>query len=258
MGSFSKNSRRPRIEQLEDRCVPGSVLDLLANPVLPLGDGQSMDPLQAGLTAGRLPEHQATDMSVQAARPGDAPIPEPVASGLASGAESSSQPSSGASAAGILVAAPGLSMEATEGIVRSESAHEVPFKGSLEGVVTTTPLAPPFVSVVVNATGNATQLGEFTLAIPHTVNRADRTAVGTYEFTATNGDRLSASFSGKATPTPTPGVLYIEETATIMGGTGRFAGATGGFTTERLFDTVAGTTIGSFGGTISVPVAAHH
>jgi hypothetical protein len=253
MRSFSKNYRRPRVEQLEDRCVPGSVLDLLANPVLPLGDGQSLVPLQADQTAVRLPEHQATDMSGQAAHAGDSPIPEPVASDLASRAESSSQPSSGASAAGILVAAAGLSMEATEGIMRSESAHEVPFKGRLEGTVTMTPLAPPFVSVLVEATGNATQLGQFTLEIPHVVNRADRTAVGTYEFTAANGDTLSADFTGKATPTATPGILYIEETATITGGTGRFAGATGSFTVERLFNTVTGTTTGSFNGTISAP-----
>jgi hypothetical protein len=251
MRSFSKHSRRLQIEQLEDRCVPGSVLELLANPVLPLGEGQSMDPLQADQTAVRLPEHQATDMSGQAAHAVGDPNSKPIASVLASGPESSSQPSAGASAAGILVAAPGQSMEATEGIMRSDSAHQVPFKGSLEGVVTSTPLAPPFVSALVNATGNATQLGEFTLAIPHVVNRADRTAVGTYEFTAANGDTLSADFTGKATPTATPGILYIEETATITGGTGRFAGATGSFTCERLFDTVALTTTGSFEGTIS-------
>src|SRR5437764_9681911 len=47
MRSLSKN-RRPQVEQLEDRCVPGSVLDLLANPfLLPLGDGQSPALLQA-------------------------------------------------------------------------------------------------------------------------------------------------------------------------------------------------------------------
>jgi hypothetical protein len=256
MRSFSKNSGRPRVEQLEDRCVPGSVLDLLANPVLPLGEGQSMDPLQAGQTAARLPGHQTTDMSGQAAQAVGAPTPEPVASGVTTGSAYLSQPSLGASGAGILVAAPGLSMEATVGIVLSESAQEVPFKGRLEGTVTITPLAPPFVSALVNATGNATQLGEFTLAIPHVVNRMDRTAVGTYQFTAANGDTLSADFTGQATPTPTPGVLYIEETATITGGTGRFAGATGGFTSERLFDTVALTTTGSFDGTISSPGAS--
>jgi hypothetical protein len=253
MRSFSKNCRRPRIEQLEDRCVPGSVLSLLANPGLPLGDGQSMDPLQADQPAVRLPEHQATDMSGQAARPGDAAIPEPVASSLAAGSEYSSQPSPGASGAGMLVAASGQSVQAVVANLDSASTPQVPFKGSLEGVVTITPLTPPLVSVLVNATGNATQLGQFTLAIPHTVNRSTHTAIGSYQFTAANGDMLSADFRGTAAPTATPGVLYIEETATITGGTGRFAGATGGFTTERLFNTVAGTTTGSFTGTISSP-----
>ena len=133
------------------------------------------------------------------------------------------------------------------------AGEPVPFKGSLEGDVTVSPLTPPFVQVDVDATGNATQLGEFALAIPHKVNRADRTAVGTYEFTAANGDMLFADFTGTATPTAIPGVLYIEETATITGGTGRFAGATGSFVCERLYDTIAGTTIGSFEGTISAP-----
>jgi hypothetical protein len=133
------------------------------------------------------------------------------------------------------------------------AGEQVPFKGSLEGDVTITPLAPPFVSVLVEATGNASHLGKFTLEIPHVVNRADRTAVGTYEFTAANGDTLFADFTGIATPTGIPGVLSIEETATITGGTGRFAGATGSFNCERLFDTTAGTTAGAFEGTISRP-----
>jgi hypothetical protein len=128
--------------------------------------------------------------------------------------------------------------------------EQVPFKGSLEGDVTVTPLVPPFVMADVEATGNATHLGKFTLDIPHVVNRANGTAVGSYEFTAANGDTLTADFTGVAVPIA-PGVLYIEETATITGGTGRFAGATGSFTVERWFDTIAGTTTGSFEGTIS-------
>src|SRR5439155_19540902 len=98
-----------------------------------------------------------------------------------------------------------------------------------------------------------TQLGKFTLDIPHVVNRTDRSAIGSYEFTAANGDTLTADFTGQAMLTDTPGVLYIVETATITGGTGRFAGATGSFISQRLFDTVTGTTIGSFKGTISAP-----
>ena len=126
----------------------------------------------------------------------------------------------------------------------------VPFKGTLEGDVTVTG-APPILSVLVEGAGTATHLGRFTVDIPHLVDVRTRTAAGSYEFTAANGDTLTAHFTGTATPTATPGVLYIEETATITGGTGRFAGATGSFTVERLYDTVAGTTTGSFEGTIS-------
>jgi hypothetical protein len=130
--------------------------------------------------------------------------------------------------------------------------QQVPFKGSFEGDVTVAPLAPPFLQVDVEAMGKATHLGRFTLDIPHVVNRANGTAVGSYEFTAANGDTLTANFTGSAVPIA-PGVLYIEEIVIITGGTGRFAGATGSFTVERLYDTVAGMTEGSFEGTISAP-----
>jgi hypothetical protein len=111
--------------------------------------------------------------------------------------------------------------------------------------------------VLVSATGNATHLGQFTLAIPHRVNRANGTATGFYQFTAANGDTLSASFAGQSMPTPTPGVIYIVETATITGGTGRFAGSTGSFTCERLFDAVNFVTSGSFDGKITSPGAGN-
>ena len=132
------------------------------------------------------------------------------------------------------------------------AAQQVPFLGRLDGVVTMTGV-PPIVSALVNATGNATQLGQFTLAIPHTVDLRTMTATGSYQFTAANGDRLIATFKGQGKTTPTPGVIAIVETATVTGGTGRFAGATGGFICQRLFNRVTGKTTGSFQGTISVP-----
>ena len=154
----------------------------------------------------------------------------------------------------ISVASLALAVVAVLGLTGPAAAgQQVPFKGSFEGDVTHTPLDPPFDSVYVDATGNATHLGRFTLDIPHVVNRANRTAIGSYEFEAANGDMVYADFTGQAMPTAIPGVLYIEETATITGGTGRFAGATGSFISERWFDTIAGTTIGSFEGTISSP-----
>jgi hypothetical protein len=131
--------------------------------------------------------------------------------------------------------------------------QQVPFKGGLNGVVTVGLPTPQGLPVLVNATGTATQLGQFTLAIPHIVNLAKMTAVGTYQFVAANGDTVTASFSGQATLTATPGVLSIVEVATIVGGTGRFAGATGGFTCQRLYNKITGATSGSFQGTISSP-----
>jgi hypothetical protein len=136
------------------------------------------------------------------------------------------------------------------------AAELVPFKGSFEGVVTHTPDPPPYDLVDIDAAGNASHLGGFMLAIPHIVDTSTRTAIGSYEFTAANGDTLTADFTGRAMPTATPGVIYIVETATITGGTGRFAGATGSFVIERLFDRIADTTIGSFKGSISSPGAS--
>jgi hypothetical protein len=151
-----------------------------------------------------------------------------------------------------------LAAVAVLGLASTAAAgKQVPFSGRLDGVVTRTPIDPVFDSVLVDATGNATQLGQFTLAVPHVVNHTNGTAIGSYEFTAANGDTLFAVFTGQATPTATPGVLYIVETAIIMGGTGRFAGATGGFVCERLFDRIAGTTTGSFDGAISSPGAGN-
>jgi hypothetical protein len=137
-------------------------------------------------------------------------------------------------------------------LANSVSAGDpVPFKGSFEGDVTVTPLAPPNLAVDVEATGNAILLGLFTLDIPHVVNPVTHTAKGSYEFTAANGDTLTAHFTGVAMLIA-PGILYIEESATITGGTGRFAGATGSFTSDRLYDMLEGTTTGSFEGTITL------
>jgi len=131
------------------------------------------------------------------------------------------------------------------------AGEQVPFKGSFEGVVTHTSVDPQTDAVLVEATGNATQIGAFAVSVPHLVNTQTRMAAGTYEFTAANGDTITATFTGVARPTSTPGVIAIVETATITGGTGRFDGATGSFVVERLFDRIAGTTTGSFEGTIS-------
>jgi hypothetical protein len=137
--------------------------------------------------------------------------------------------------------------------VGASAGKETPFKGTLQGSVTvSTPLAPPLLANLIEGTGHATALGRFTLEIPHVVNTTTRIATGTYKFTAANGDALYASFTSQATVIA-PGVLSAADTATIIGGTGRFDGASGSFTAERVFVMATGAITGSFEGTLSSP-----
>ena len=131
---------------------------------------------------------------------------------------------------------------------------QVPFRGRLEGIVATvTPLTPPFVAVNLEGEGHATQLGHFDVSSSIVANEADGTAVGSYEFTAANGDTLTADYTEVFTPTEVPDVFTDLITATITGGTGRFAGATGSFVSDRVADHVTGIVSDSFDGTISIP-----
>jgi hypothetical protein len=124
------------------------------------------------------------------------------------------------------------------------SAAAVPFKGTFEG---TQAIVPPN-QVNGTATGTGTHLGQFTVAFPHTVNFATRVGTGTYTFTAADGDTITASFQGQAQGAPP--LVSIVEHATVTGGTGRFAGATGAFTAHRTFNQTTGVTTGSFEGTL--------
>jgi hypothetical protein len=149
----------------------------------------------------------------------------------------------------LLVASLALAALVVVGLAGSAAAGEiVPFKGVLEGTVTRS-LPPPPIHVDIAGVGTATQLGLFTVDIPHDV--VPPNGVGSYHFVAANGDTLTATFTGVSAPAD-PGFLLIVETAIISGGTGRFAGASGAFVCERLFDIAGGTTVGSFEGAISV------
>lgn len=152
-------------------------------------------------------------------------------------------------------AGPALAGPATE-------PEAVPFKGTLEGLhVSRMPLdPPPFVRDRFEAEGQATQLGQFELVIEATVDFGSRPVrgAGTYTFTAANGDQLVADHTGFSALVG-PGVVLITEHAVIdpTRSTGRFAGAEGTFTVERLADAatgVGGVTAGTFEGTISLPV----
>ncbi len=139
------------------------------------------------------------------------------------------------------------------------AAEPLPLKGSLEGLhVSRTPLAPLRFFDVFEATGQATHLGRFEMVIETVVDFGTRppTGAGTVTFTAASGDRLVADITGFSTLV-SPGLVLITEHAVInpARSTGRFAGAAGAFTIERLADAatgVTGVTVGFFEGTISL------
>jgi len=139
------------------------------------------------------------------------------------------------------------------------AGEQVPFQGSLEGDVTRGVPDGDYIDIVVVGSGDATQLGKYTFFNPHTVHSPSSTGEGIYHIVAANGDTLTADSTGFATPMVIDGVfhLLIMETQTITGGTGRFAGATGSFTIERLYNPASGLTVGSFEGTISTPGASN-
>ncbi len=131
---------------------------------------------------------------------------------------------------------------------------QVPFRGSVQGSETDVVQPPATLLVDGSGTGIATQLGRFTVTWEATVNLLDGSGIGSFQFIAANGDSIFTEDLGQAESTGTPGVFRIVEINTIAGGTGRFAGATGNFTLERLLDPT-GFTSGSFEGTILIPGA---
>ena len=109
----------------------------------------------------------------------------------------------------------------------SNAAEFVPFKATWSGVTVAADLSNfPIVAVVASGEGEGTGLGHFTMVSPHLNNVFTFELWGTQNFTAANGDTVTASFAGKLTPNP-DGSLSGTLPCVITGGTGRFAGATG-------------------------------
>jgi hypothetical protein len=152
-----------------------------------------------------------------------------------------------------------VSVAASHAGTATAGAVSLPFKGTVVGHhVSRTPLDAPFVFDRFELEGHATLLGRLTLVIESTVNFGARpvTGVGFYTFTAANGDRLVARQTGSSTLVR-PGTVLITEHAVIDPdrSTGRFAGAEGTFTVERLADAatgVGGVTEGTLEGTIAL------
>jgi hypothetical protein len=139
--------------------------------------------------------------------------------------------------------------------VPAAAQKQVPFKGVLQGHDTDTCFSFPLICVATDGTGNSTLLGKFSFTVENTVNILTGTSTGSGHFIAANGDSIDVTIVGSG-ELIAPDVISITETYTITGGTGRFAGAQGSFTMERLASPVTFMTSGSFGGTITSPGAA--
>ena len=126
------------------------------------------------------------------------------------------------------------------------------FKGSLQAIETNEVVFP---TLFVDGTGsgNATQLGLYTIAFLVEVDIPTLSGPASATLIAANGDRIFAEGKGQGAPTSNPDEVAIVETYTITGGTGRFAGAAGNFTVERLLDQSTGASSGSFNGVLVLP-----
>jgi hypothetical protein len=131
------------------------------------------------------------------------------------------------------------------------AAKGVPFHGTIQGIEIAD-VQFPKLFVDGSGSGNATHLGSFTLAYEVEVDLLTRTTFGSSVFTAANGDNVFTDLIGLGTSTENPDVPFIVEVHTITGGTGRFAGATGGFIRTEFLNLVTGVTSGSFDGTIVI------
>ena len=104
-----------------------------------------------------------------------------------------------------------------------------------------------------------TALGPFTLFYSLVVDFAFRgtqdSAPGASRLVVgdpTNGDSILVSFSGLNSGSCANGGLRHVDPWTIIGGTGRYAGAKGSFTTDQCSNLTTGETTGTISGTIVV------
>jgi hypothetical protein len=124
--------------------------------------------------------------------------------------------------------------------------------GSLQAVETNQ-VTFPTLNVTGSGSGHATHLGRFSITFQATVYLPTLSATVAAHLVAANGDTLFAEGTGQGDLTVAPGMNQIVEQYTITGGTGRFAGASGSFTVERLLNLTTGISSGTFTGDILVP-----
>lgn len=132
-------------------------------------------------------------------------------------------------------------------VAQSAGGTELPLRGSYT-FNTNGVFAPPSTLTISGiGVGEATHLGRFSATSVDVVNTTNETSTGTYTLTAANGDQLFATTAGGQDQFIPPNISHVALVATITGGTGRFADATGTFIirTESAIDFATATSSGS-------------
>ena len=133
--------------------------------------------------------------------------------------------------------------------------------GTIAGSESLAPFPNPAEGLYVNASvmSTDTALGPFTLFYSLVVDFAFRgtqdSAPGASRLVVgdpANGDSILVSFSGLNSGSCANGGLRHVDPWTIIGGTGRYAGAKGSFTTDQCSNLDTGETSGTISGTIVV------
>ncbi len=115
------------------------------------------------------------------------------------------------------------------GIASAVAGHQVPLRGSAAGSVVAVEPTPAGVHLTAHASGQATQLGHYTRVEELLLDPGTGSITGSIVFTAANHDELHVTLvGGFISPTTAVG------TYTVVGGTGRFAGATGSAAFEAV------------------------
>lgn len=144
---------------------------------------------------------------------------------------------------------------ATGAVFASTSATEkhIKIQGSFQAVENDEVLIPT-IYLHGNGSGDATDLGQFTLHFEGIVHQANGVGTGMEgaNITAANGDVLFVTATGLGAPSTTPGVNRIVEKYTINGGTGRYADASGNLNVVRMLTMATGASTGTIEGKIKL------
>ena len=144
---------------------------------------------------------------------------------------------------GLLAAAAALAA-----VGSANAGADVPMKAKDSGSATVVGMVGSVIQTSDTGTGEATQLGRYTLLAGENVDLATGAITnGFFTLTAANGDTITGTYSGQALS----GLTGYVVSGPITGGTGRFAGASGFLIWHGTVDPAALTFSDVITGTIS-------